>query len=81
MYIGRTTYIDFDDTADEDSGLLPGIGESEEFNTSNQSSFDMNSNVVESIKPKVDYSMSSLNSLITKDKKIVTREDRQLWPI
>ncbi len=27
---------------------------------------------LESIKPKVDYSMSSLNSLITKDKKIVT---------
>ena len=27
---------------------------------------------IESIKPKVDYSMSSLNSLLTKDKKIVT---------
>lgn len=38
--------------------------------------FDSNmqeeSQEIESIKPKVDYSMSSLNSLLTKDKKIVT---------
>ena len=43
-------------------------------------SFDQNSNYnnippsnqIESIKSKIDYSMSSLNSLLTKDKKIVT---------
>ena len=35
------------------------------------SSYD-NSNEAESLKPKVDYSMSSLNSLLTQDKKIVT---------
>ena len=53
--------------------LLPGI---ENFETeevpAGSPNVNLNSNVVESIKPRVDYSMSSLNSLITKDKKIVT---------
>ena len=48
----------------EDDGLLPGI------NNSQGGIQNANSGNVESIKPRVDYSMSSLNSLITKDKKI-----------
>lgn len=51
----------FDDEADEEDNL---------------SSFDeapkTTNSQLESIKPRVDYSMSSLNSLMTKDKKIVT---------
>ena len=58
---------EYDET--EDNGLLPGMGSYEEEPIMQSSN---NSNVVESIKPRVDYSMSSLNSLITKDKKIVT---------
>lgn len=59
----------------EDDGLLPGIGGFDgNHQDSIQTSFseNLNSNIVESIKPRVDYSMSSLNSLITKDKKIVS---------
>ena len=37
-----------------------------------QNNYNMNSNQAESLKPKVDYSMSNLNSLLTQDKKIVT---------
>jgi hypothetical protein len=55
--------IEGNENADED--LLSGIDDfSQEINES--------SNEIESIKPQVDYSMSSLNSLLTKDKKIVT---------
>lgn len=73
---------------DDDSGMLPGLEETEEeeqmlpgidsFEETLEeplmqpTSTNLNSNMVESIKPRVDYSMSSLNSLITKDKKIVT---------
>ena len=62
----------FEDEDLSDDGLLPGIGNFEEESTNSIQSPTVNSNVVESIKPRVDYSMSSLNSLITKDKKIVT---------
>ena len=59
----------------EEETLLPGMGFEDEEDTMIPqrpiaSSIDNSS--LESIKPKVDYSMSSLNSLITKDKKIVT---------
>ena len=37
----------------------------------NSSSFDMN-NSIESLQPKIDYSMSNLNSVLTQDKKIIT---------
>ena len=56
----------------EEDELLPGIGNYEDVNQDPIQSSVMTSNTVESIKPRVDYSMSSLNSLITKDKKIVT---------
>ncbi len=50
-----------------DDDLLPGMD-----STSNASTgFDTQNNMVESIKPQIDYSMSNLNSLLTKDKKIV----------
>ena len=62
-----------DDVEDDKDELLPGIGNFEETYDDNQPvNNNLNTNVIESIKPKVDYSMSSLNSLITKDKKIVT---------
>ena len=70
----------FSQTEDlEEETLLPGMGFEDEY-TSNDTISHSNSNIhsnyesnsLESIKPRVDYSMSSLNSLITKDKKIVT---------
>lgn len=61
----------FDEPEQEDD-LLPGIGNVQEQPVRNSAPVNSNSNIVESIKPRVDYSMSSLNSLITKDKKIVT---------
>ena len=61
---------------DEEETLLPGMGfEDEEEDTiipQRPMSNSVESKSLESIKPRVDYSMSSLNSLITKDKKIVT---------
>ena len=57
---------------EEEDDLLPGIGKFEDEQPEISSNMNSNSNTVESIKPRVDYSMSSLNSLITKDKKIVT---------
>ncbi len=62
-------------TSGEDDGedLLFGLedDEDDEQERSNiaENNFDKE---IESIKPKIDYSMSSLNSLLTKDKKIVT---------
>ena len=65
----------------EEETLLPGMGFEDEITSNDNMSFNSNprptsnyesSNSLESIKPRVDYSMSSLNSLITKDKKIVT---------
>ncbi len=58
---------------DDTDDLLAGVddltdGLSSGFNSTPQGE----TNEIESIKPKVDYSMSSLNSLLTKDKKIVT---------
>ena len=43
-----------------------------DYNNSYQNNYGTTNNQVESLKPKVDYSMSSLNSLLTQDKKIVT---------
>lgn len=56
-----------DDNADD--GLL---GDIDDVLAEPQAQAQPQSNEIESIKPKVDYSMSSLNSLLTKDKKIVT---------
>lgn len=58
---------------DDTDDLLAGVedltdGLSSGFNSAPQGE----TNEIESIKPKIDYSMSSLNSLLTKDKKIVT---------
>ena len=51
--------------SDDSDDLLSGIGDSvNNIQTPNAQ--------IESIKPRIDYSMSSLNSLLTKDKKIVT---------
>ncbi len=67
---GFNDTIQADDTSDD---ILSGVDD-----LTDDLSSGMNSNVqdesqeIESIKPKVDYSMSSLNSLLTKDKKIVT---------
>ena len=65
----------FDEQEEPDDGLLPGMGSFDDEvvePTMGSTSINSNPNSVESIKPRVDYSMSSLNSLITKDKKIVT---------
>ncbi len=68
--------LDTDDqnTTYNDSDMLPGFdADYEETDTSYKQNDDYNeNNSIESIKPQVDYSMSSLNSLLTKDKKIVT---------
>ena len=59
----------------EEETLLPGMGFEDEEDTmipQRPMASSMDNSSLESIKPKVDYSMSSLNSLITKDKKIVT---------
>ncbi len=58
----------------EEGTMLPGMGfENTSSNNYQQNIPNMNNvNAVESIKPKVDYSMSNLNSLLSKDKKIVT---------
>ncbi|MBR1539626.1 MAG: hypothetical protein IJ629_00295 [Clostridia bacterium] len=57
----------------EEETMLPGMGFDEEdedpFATNNNASQE--SNAIESIKPQIDYSMSNLNSLLSKDKKIV----------
>ena len=58
-----------DDNADD--GLLGDLDDDFVQPTSNAQPVQP-TNEIESIKPKVDYSMSSLNSLLTKDKKIVT---------
>ena len=56
----------------DDNNAIFDEDENEE-EVSDSESTDNNQNTeIETIKPKVDYSMSSLNSLITKDKKIVT---------
>ena len=61
-----------DDFEGEDDDLLAGF-EGDDFNVEPAQANQVNkSTEIESIKPKVDYSMSSLNSLLTKDKKIVT---------
>ena len=66
----------FDDDEEGDEVSLSGFGDDEENNEnqsySNNYYSSNNDTTVESIKSKVDYSMSNLNSLLTKDKKIVT---------
>ena len=58
---------DFDDGTDD---LLSGFDD--DFSAPQATASNaQSSSQIESIKPKVDYSMSSLNSLLTKDKKIV----------
>ena len=58
-----------------DEDLLPGMGDDNLLGglngTSTINSFESQNNMVESIKPQIDFSMSNLNSLLTKDKKIV----------
>ncbi|MCR5186350.1 MAG: hypothetical protein K6D97_04455 [Clostridia bacterium] len=66
---------DFDD--DDDDISLPGIDSLDEIDEDASlinfdDSDDDDDDGVSSIKPKVDYSMSNLGSLLTKDKKIVT---------
>ena len=61
-----------DDFEDGEDDLLAGFDVEDDFNTTTQTASTNQSTEIESIKPKVDYSMSSLNSLLTKDKKIVT---------
>ena len=63
------TYSTEIDNTEEDDDLLSTFDDDSDDGYNTASS---NSNQIESIKPKVDYSMSSLNSLMTKDKKIVT---------
>ena len=62
--------IEADDNMIDDS--LLGIDDESQEETEKQASYSQNSAGIESIKPQVDYSMSNLNSLLTKDKKIVT---------
>ena len=54
----------------EEDDLLPGFDEEDILSTDVQEETIQESQI-ESIKPRVDYSMSNLNSLLTKDKKIV----------
>ncbi len=67
---------DLEEPLDDEETLLPGMGfqDEEEMVTPQRRPVhsQRNEDSLESIKPRVDYSMSSLNSLITKDKKIVT---------
>ena len=51
--------------------LLPGFDEDDMLSSSTIEEDIVRENQIESIKPRVDYSMSNLNSLLTKDKKIV----------
>ena len=69
--------LDNDDSNEEET-ILPGMGfeDDEEDPFAINSSIENNnststSNAIESIKPQIDYSMSNLNSLLSKDKKIV----------
>jgi len=64
---------------DNDETILPGMGFEDtiqENTSSTQTNYNSvnnaQSSAIESIKPKIDYSMSNLNSLLSKDKKIVT---------
>jgi len=54
-----------DGEEDEDLGAIPGLDDID-------NEYDQESDAIESIKPQIDYSMSSLNSLLSKDKKIVS---------
>lgn len=72
-----STEIDNYDTANnefEEEEEIPEPFIDSSYNDISDQNYDIaqNNTAVESIKPNVDYSMSSLNSLITKDKKIVT---------
>ena len=69
---GITSNLDKIDTrlpdVDDSEDLLSGLDDDNIGFNNNASP----RNQIESIKPRIDYSMSSLNSLLTKDKKIVT---------
>ena len=57
---------------DEDDDLLSSISDDEDEDEEEVVPQATPQTQIESIKPRIDYSMSSLNSLLTKDKKIVT---------
>ena len=66
---------DFDEFDEDDDMSLPGLDSLDEIDEDESLiNFDESDEEdgVSSIKPRVDYSMSNLNSLLTKDKKIVT---------
>lgn len=69
----------FEDTTEEASGFDDFSFDSNADNSGNDNNnnninnnINQNSNVAQIIQPKVNYSMSNLNSLLSKDKKIVT---------
>ena len=57
---------------DDSEDLLFGLEDDDEEEKESSTVENGSDKEIESIKPKIDYSMSSLNSLLTKDKKIVT---------
>ncbi len=79
--IGEDTLPGLDD---EEETILPGMGFEDTVeepnykntnsipNSSTNTNTNQNSNVAQVIQPKINYSMSNLNSLLSKDKKIVT---------
>ena len=61
-----------DDDLNQEETMLPGMGfEDEEDPFSTNSGSKADNNAIESIKPQINYSTSNLNSLLSKDKKIV----------
>ena len=74
-YTDEVNLPDLDDLDDIETQTIPGVDDDFEndIENSNFANEDISSSTeIDSIKPKVDYSMSNLNSLLTKDKKIVT---------
>jgi len=61
-----------DDDFEDDEELITDFDEDDDEPLTSTQSASPKGAQLESIKPKVDYSMSNLNSLLTKDKKIVT---------
>ena len=61
-----------DDEFEDDEELITDFDEEDDEPLTSTQSASPRGTELESIKPKVDYSMSNLNSLLTKDKKIVT---------
>ncbi len=59
------------DDNDQEETTLPGMG-FEDDNDYEENNINNGTNSIESIKPEINYSMSNLNSLLSKDKKIVS---------